>query len=55
MPDRPAHDEDEIEVTPEMIEAGIEAMWRHDVYEFNRDDWRDAVREAFRVMASLRS
>mgnify|MGYP000265305677 CR=1 FL=1 len=29
MTDRPAHTEDEVEVTPEMIEAGAEALvWR---------------------------
>lgn len=52
MPDRPAAPDDEIEVTPEMIEAG---MWEYDSrWRGLRDADDDAAREmltaAFRSM-----
>lgn len=51
MTDRPAHTEDEIEVTPEMIEAGIDAMWEYDLADFNRKEWAAAMKAGFRAMA----
>ncbi len=49
--DRSAHDtEREIEVTPEMIEAGLEEMR---VYE-SGDSWESLVREIYLAMVKLR-
>lgn len=53
MTDRPAHTEDEIEVTPEMIEAGIDEMWGYDLDTFKRDEWRQAIKYAFIRMKRL--
>jgi hypothetical protein len=46
-PDRPADDTDEIEVTPEMIEAGV-AELKHFNPDFDRAE--DAVRWIFEAM-----
>lgn len=49
---------DEIEITPEMIEAGIEAMWGYEVFPDNRggvveDEWRKAMRAGFLAMIEI--
>ena len=36
-----------VEVTPEMIEAGIEAMWDFELDGFNREEWRRAIEAGF--------
>lgn len=45
----------EIEITPEMIEAGMEELFRHDIQEPCEDEMREAVAAVFRVMANLES
>ena len=53
MSDRPAHCEDEIEVTPEMIEAGVKAMWEYDLAGFSPTEWRPAMKAGFLAMARM--
>ena len=48
--DRPAHEisaEDEIEITPEMVEAGVKEL---NIYDWRLDWPADEVREIFSVM-----
>ncbi len=52
MADRPAPDNGKIEVTPEMIEAGIGVLLR---YHRERHDEADVVREIFGQMISVRN
>lgn len=42
----PVRPDSEIEITPDMIEAGVEASWRHDVDE----DWNEMVRRVYIAM-----
>ena len=49
MADRPASETDEIEITPEMIEAGIGALVSYDP-RFDLEE--DAVKKIFLVMAA---
>lgn len=46
---------DDIQVTPEMIEAGMEELFCHDIQEPYEDEMRKAVAAVFRVMANLES
>ena len=46
--DRPATEIEEIEVTPEMVEAGVEKLWDYDP-QFSNE--RDVVEAIFRSMA----
>lgn len=41
--DRPARELEEIEVTPEMIDAGLTEIWRHPITEPDRDVLWEAV------------
>lgn len=56
IPDRPAPT-DEIEITPAMIEAGVDELMGHDIYMSSdltgpsMDNWREAVRDCFLAMA----
>lgn len=51
MADRPAREkEDEIEITPEMIEAGLDELYNHDITEPRKDDMRLAVRSVYSAM-----
>lgn len=52
--DRPADELDEIKVTPEMIEAGVEELWLHDITEPTEGGLAIAVDSVFRVMLSRR-
>lgn len=54
MADRPATPADEIEITPEMIEAGLEALYGFPITEPTEAEMRVAVAEVFRTMARLR-
>ena len=59
--DRPALNPDEIEVTPEMIEAGVDELLSHDVYPDAhgggpmRDQWREALAASLRAMLAFRA
>ncbi len=58
MPTPEDRSDTEIEVTPEMIEAGMRAMWGHDVFPDSRggiveDEWRDAMRSGFLAMLEI--
>jgi hypothetical protein len=44
--------EAEIEVTPEMIEAGLDELWSHDLCEAGREEFRTAALAVFRAMMS---
>lgn len=43
-------EKEEIEVTPEMIEAGVDELYRHDILEPKRVEMKVAVSEVFRAM-----
>lgn len=43
---------DEIEVTPEMIEAGVERLYCFPITEPDEDSMRAAVAEVYRVMVA---
>ena len=43
----------EIEVTPEMIEAGIAAMWEFELDGFDLAEWRMAIRAGFSAMIEV--
>jgi hypothetical protein len=42
----PANQSDEIEITPEMIRAGLLALWTHDEMHFSDEDRMRAVWKA---------
>ena len=42
------------EVTPEMIEAGIDAMWGFELDGFDLENWRTAIRAGFCAMLAVR-
>ena len=44
---------DEIEITPEMIEAGIDALTSHYIYEFDPVELRAAITDAFAAMLRI--
>jgi hypothetical protein len=44
--------ETEIEVTPEMVEAGLNELWSHDLCEARKEEFRVAVVAAFSAMMS---
>ena len=46
----PKADKDEIEITPEMIEAGVEKLFEFDIQQPFRAEMRDAVAAVFREM-----
>jgi hypothetical protein len=49
--DRPTHKaEDEIEVTPAMIEAGVDVFYDYDMLGPGNEELRDAVRKCFLAM-----
>lgn len=48
--DRPASKELEIEITPEMIEAGIDELAKFDVFPPIRSELRPAIRRVFLEM-----
>jgi hypothetical protein len=50
MPDRPPLLTNDIEVTPEMIEAGIATMWEFNLDGFDPAEWRKAIRAGFYAM-----
>jgi hypothetical protein len=50
MFDRPALSNDEIEITPEMIEAGVEILFDYDAAFSNE---KDIVAKIFRTMLSV--
>ena len=50
MPDRPASETDEIEITPEMIEAGASVLYRMETAFAWEPFWAE---EVYRAMASL--
>ena len=50
MVDRPAHSESEIEVTPEMIEAGTNALLEYNIDSFNPVEIRKGVCASFLAM-----
>ncbi len=54
MSDRPAVEGDDIEVTPEMIEAGIEAASSAVLMEVTTDELAQALEAAFGVMLRAR-
>jgi hypothetical protein len=48
VPDRPTRNEECIfEVTPEMIEAGREALYKFDIMHPTEEEMREAVRAVF--------
>jgi hypothetical protein len=53
-PDSPAIKTEEIEITPEMIEAGFGELCCHDITEPRDDEMREAVRCVFLAMFALR-
>jgi len=44
----------EIEITPEMIEAGVAAMWEFELDGFDPAEWRRAIRAGFSAMIEAR-
>ena len=44
---------DDVEITPEMIEAGLEELYRHGPAEPFDETMREAVAAVYRVMASV--
>lgn len=48
-----AHKEPEIEVTPAMIEAGVDTLYRFDITEPVRPDMDEAVKAVFLAMLSM--
>lgn len=46
--------EEEIEATPEMIEAGLDELWNHNIMEPRHDEMRIAVASIYRVMSEAR-
>lgn len=57
MADRPAGGEgresdSEIEVSPEMIDAGVSELLTYSIADLDRDELRDAIRGVFRVFLS---
>lgn len=46
---------DEIEITPEMIEAGLAELWNHDITEPREDEMREAVRSVYSAMHKSRA
>ena len=48
--DRPA---DEIEVTPEMIEAGANTLKEFSLPDGGEQEWKDAAEQAFKTMVSI--
>jgi hypothetical protein len=53
--DRPARENQEIEVTPEMIEAGLDEIWNHPIMEPTESELRVAVEGVFRAMIRARA
>jgi hypothetical protein len=53
-PSRPASETDEVEVTSETIEAGLEEIWRHDITEPVAGELRAAVAAIYRAMREAR-
>ena len=45
---------DEIEITPEMIEAGLSELWNHDITEPRESEMREAVRAVYFAMRTSR-
>ena len=43
----------EIEITPEMIEAGVDALTRHYIFEFDPSEIRAAIKDAFATMLRI--
>lgn len=54
--ERQASEPTEVEVTPEMIEAGVDELLSHDIYPDvhhagpSMEVWRSAVRDTFKAM-----
>jgi hypothetical protein len=58
--DRPVHmggnsPTEECEITPEMIEAGLDELYSHDITEPRRAEMREAVRAVFAAMCAARA
>ena len=53
MEDIVSVDVPEIEVTPEMIEVGVEELYCHDIMEPTDEAMKKAVSAVYRVMASV--
>jgi hypothetical protein len=52
--DRPAEELDKVEITPEMIEAGLAELYRHDITVPFRAEMMVAVKQVYRSMCSVR-
>ena len=52
--ERIERDDVEIEVTPAMIEAGVNCLMSFALPECGQDEWRLAAAETFRAMAAIR-
>ena len=53
MPSSENCSDTEIEITPEMIEAGVEELYCHDITEPRKDEMCEAVANVYRVMAAV--
>ena len=47
------HRNDEIEITPEMIEAGLNELITHPISHLNFDVLRSAIKATFKVMTKI--